>query len=218
MNKSEQINELAAALVKFHAEVKPVAFDCNNPFFKSRYASLSALVKEATPHLVRNGLSVSQVMENETAVTTILMHTSGQWITSSLKLKPVKDDPQGVGSAITYARRYSYASILGLVSDEDDDGNAASVSQNNHVNHAPIVNPKPPIQTNGQPMMISDKQKNAIFAISKVKGMSEEYIKEVINFAWNKSSISELTMKQASKLIDAIQKDTLASLGGDTNG
>jgi hypothetical protein len=131
MNKSEQINELATALSKFQGEIRTVGFDSSNPFFKSKYASLAALVKIASPVLSKYGLAVSQIMETESAVTTILMHSSGQWISSIISLKPVKDDPQGNGSAITYMRRYSYASILGLVSDEDDDGNAASTKHGN---------------------------------------------------------------------------------------
>jgi len=126
MEKSQTISELAKALVKFQSEMKPVSFDANNPFFKSKYATLSALVQDATPILVKNGLAVSQLTEQEGSVTTILMHTSGEYLSSTLTLKAVKDDPQGRGSAITYARRYAYASILGIVSDEDDDGNSAT--------------------------------------------------------------------------------------------
>jgi hypothetical protein len=73
-------------------------------------------------------LTVVQLPCDDGAVQTVLGHTSGQFISAILKLKPVKEDPQGAGSAITYARRYAYAAILGLVSDEDDDGNSASMA------------------------------------------------------------------------------------------
>jgi hypothetical protein len=123
---SDQINELATALAAFQGEVKPVIFDAVNPYFKSRYATLSALVDTASPVLSKNGLSVCQLCSQDGAIQTILMHKSGQWISSEMKLNPTKNDPQGVGSSLTYNRRYSYASILGLVSEADDDGNAAT--------------------------------------------------------------------------------------------
>lgn len=123
---SDNINELAAALSSFQGEMKAVSFDAVNPYFKSRYATLSALVDAASPVLAKNGLSVSQLCTGDGAVTTMLIHKSGQYIGDTLKLTPTKNDPQGLGSAITYARRYAYASILGLVSEADDDGNSAS--------------------------------------------------------------------------------------------
>jgi len=120
-----KINELATALSAFQGEMKTVGFDALNPFFKSKYATLSALVSRAAPVLASHGLAVSQLLTGDGAVTTMLLHKSGQYLETTLRLEPVKKDPQGVGSAITYARRYAYAAILGLVSDEDDDGNSA---------------------------------------------------------------------------------------------
>lgn len=131
MEKSPTIAELAKALSAFQNEVKPIIFDAKNPFFKNDYASHKALVNATKDLLFKNGLAVSQLTEDEGAVTTILLHSSGEYIASKLTLKPVKDDPQGRGSCITYARRYSYAAILGLISDHDDDGNAASQSNGN---------------------------------------------------------------------------------------
>ena len=137
MEKSEQLNELFTALSKFQGKMKAVSFDSNNPFFKSKYASLSALVSTAAPIVSECGLAVVQLAGEDGAITTILGHSSGQYILTTLKLKPAKDDPQGVGSALTYSRRYAYAAILGLVSDEDDDGNSAS-----QVNGKPIQTDK----------------------------------------------------------------------------
>lgn len=126
MIKSEQINELTKALIAFQSEMKSVSFDADNPFFKSKYATLTNIVDSSKELLAKNGLAVTQLTTGDGGVTTILMHTSGQFIGDTLTLKAVKDDPQGHGSAITYARRYAYASILGIVSDADDDGNEAS--------------------------------------------------------------------------------------------
>ena len=126
MEKSTTISELAKALVKFQGEVKTIGYDAKNPFFKSEYATLGALVESTRELLSLHGLVVSQLTEETGAVTTILMHVSGEYLSSTLKLTPTKNDPQGLGSCITYSRRYAYAAILGLVSDKDDDGNHAS--------------------------------------------------------------------------------------------
>ncbi|MBB5167168.1 ERF family protein [Mycobacterium sp. AZCC_0083] len=124
---------LAAALVAAQAEFGAVAKDTANPFFKSKYADLPAVKAEAQPVLAKHGLAVIQepgyvLIEgkpHDTLATTVL-HESGQSRTSKMILRPVKNDPQAQGSAITYAKRYAFMAILGLVADEDDDGNAAS--------------------------------------------------------------------------------------------
>ena len=126
MEKSLSIENLTKSLVSFQLKCRTIGYDAANPFFKSKYATLTALVSETKEMLAKEGLVVSQLCEDEGSVTTILMHVSGEYLSSKLTLRPVKDDPQGRGSCLTYSRRYSYASILGLVSDEDDDGNAAT--------------------------------------------------------------------------------------------
>lgn len=126
MIKSDQIELLTKALIAFQKEMKSVVFDADNPFFKSKYATLTNIVDSSKALLAKNSLAVTQLVTGDGGVTTILLHESGQFIGDTLTLKPSKDDPQGHGSAITYARRYAYASILGIVSDSDDDGNAAS--------------------------------------------------------------------------------------------
>lgn len=128
--KSEEINELAAALVAAQAEFSAVPKGSTNPFFKSKYAALPDVVLHAGPVLAKHGLAVSQFIDGEhlegDALVTYLIHKSGQYISHVMKLHLTKDDAQGQGSATTYARRYSYMSVLGLVADDDDDGNAAS--------------------------------------------------------------------------------------------
>lgn len=132
--QSEQINELSAALAKAQGEMKHAEKAIDNTFFKSKYADLPAVIDAAKPHLSKNGLSVTQITDLNADGTIILItqlnHSSGQWIRGVYPVKPVKNDPQGIGSALTYARRYSYSSIVGVASmDEDDDGNAASGKQ-----------------------------------------------------------------------------------------
>ena len=130
IKQSTDIAELAKALSSAQGEFGTVPKTADNPFFKSKYADLPAVVQEATPILTKHGLSVTQMLGYEMdadTLTTRLMHSSGQWIESTMRLHMTKQDAQGHGSAVTYARRYSYMAMLGLVSDVDDDGNAASV-------------------------------------------------------------------------------------------
>jgi hypothetical protein len=128
---SEQINELAGALAKAQGEMKNAAFDKVNPHFKNKYATLAAIRDAITPTLTKNGISVIQptVMgEGVLVVTTRLMHSSGQWIESEYPIINDTNKPQAMGSALTYARRYSLAAICGIASDEDDDANAAEAN------------------------------------------------------------------------------------------
>lgn len=126
MNQSPSIELLAKALVGVQKSLKPAPKESENPFFKSKYADLATIIEHSRKALTENGLSISQVCEGDSGVTTILLHESGQWISGTLSIKPSKDDPQGRGSAITYARRYGWSSIIGLATEEDDDANQAS--------------------------------------------------------------------------------------------
>lgn len=124
MAQSSEIDKLAAALVKAQAEFTHAKKDSANPFFKSKYADLATCIDVVRPVLAKYGLAVIQPC-NGTALETIILHESGQWISGSLTLTPVDNKPQSVGSAITYGRRYCLQAMLGLAS-EDDDGNSAS--------------------------------------------------------------------------------------------
>lgn len=130
MNKSESIKSLAEALAKAQAEFSAVPFNATNPFLKNKYADLGAIIQSAKPILAKYGLAVSQPAEGEgniIGVTTMLIHSSGEWISSTVRMELAdekgKSLAQVAGSVITYLRRYSLASMLGLYSDEDNDGN-----------------------------------------------------------------------------------------------
>ena len=128
MNKSETLTKLAPALVKAQASMAGATKSAANPFFKSKYANLEEVIKVVKAAFAENGLSFVQfpVSGDGTAgVETIIMHESGEFISNEFLLKCAKTDPQGMGSAITYARRYGLQSACGIPS-EDDDGNAAS--------------------------------------------------------------------------------------------
>lgn len=123
---SDDLKELAAALASAQAAFSAVPKESFNPFFKSKYADLADVVKAAAPIITSHGLSVAQFLghdEGGDTLTTWLLHSSGQFISESMRLHLTKTDSQGHGSATTYARRYAYMAALGLVSDEDNDGN-----------------------------------------------------------------------------------------------
>jgi hypothetical protein len=126
MNKSESIKNIAGALVKFQSSVSKVAKESNNPFFKSKYASLANILDTIQKPLSESGLAISQ-FPDENALTTIIIHAdSGEWMKSSYVMPVAKqNDPQAMGSAITYARRYALGSILNLNIDDDDDAEKA---------------------------------------------------------------------------------------------
>lgn len=132
---SPVLHELATALAKAQAEFKSIPKTADNAFFHSKYADLAAVVSAAQPIAAKHGLSVAQfptfLDTGEPVLTTYLLHSSGQYMTSTMRLFAAKNDPQGQGSAITYARRFSYMAVLGLVADnEDDDGHAATPRDN----------------------------------------------------------------------------------------
>jgi hypothetical protein len=129
MEQSEKIDELTKAYVQFQTMVKPIAKTSENPYFHSKYADLSEIIGGTKAELCKCGLSVIQGSEpavDGVSVTTLLMHVSGQWIKSTLYVRASKLDPQGYGSAFTYARRYSLSGILNLATEDDDDGNSAT--------------------------------------------------------------------------------------------
>lgn len=130
MNASEKINELAKALVAAQKELRNPSFDSNNPHFKSRFVSLAGLRNETLPVLLKHGLSITQSIGGDgssVSCTTRLMHESGQWQDYGPFVVPIaKQDAQTACAASTYTRRYSWQAAIGVVGDEDDDGNAAS--------------------------------------------------------------------------------------------
>ena len=129
MTRSDSIAALAAALSKAQSAMTGAKKDSVNPHFKSRYADLASIWDACREPLTKNGLSVIQMPgKDETGyyVETLLAHSSGEFVSCKLHISPVKDDPQGLGSSITYARKYGLAAIAGISADDsDDDGEAA---------------------------------------------------------------------------------------------
>ena len=131
--QSEQINELATALSRAQGELTPAIKDNSNPFFKSKYADLSSVWEACKSPLAKNGLAIIQTMDmqnGQSVLLTTLAHSSGQWMRSCLPILNEKGNAQGLGSAITYMRRYALSAMVGVTCDEDDDGNASCKPKN----------------------------------------------------------------------------------------
>jgi hypothetical protein len=145
---SPEIGELASALAAAQAEVKGATKDSKNPFFKSNYADLQSVWDACREPLTKNGLSIAQFPvtdEEGVSVVTVLSHKSGQWMRGKLKLTPKANDPQGIGSAVTYGRRYSLAAAVGIYQTDDDAEGAMNrndrVSEVEEVKYAGNKNP-----------------------------------------------------------------------------
>lgn len=132
MNKSETIGKLAGALTAAQAEMPDVKKNAVNPFLKNKYADLGAVIETSRPYLAKNGLSISQFPTSDAdkiGVTSILMHTSGEYIEDTIYISTSDSKglsvAQSAGVVISYLRRYGWTSILGMYAEEDTDGGAA---------------------------------------------------------------------------------------------
>ncbi len=125
---SDKVDIILPLLMKAKQEIGHVKKDSKNPFHKSNYASLNAYIDACEEHLINNGLILLQAgngsFSEPMIIATLLHPESGQWVKSYFPILNPKNDSQGFGSSVTYMRRYSIATLLGLVS-EDDDGETA---------------------------------------------------------------------------------------------
>ncbi len=197
MESSSVIDQIASALVDAQGEFEAVSRTATNPFFNSHYAPLPKVVQSAAPILLKYGLAVIQapdVKDGEDVLVTRLTHVSGQWIEGAQRLHLTKGDPQAHASAITYARRYGYMSILGLVADDDDDGNAASVATSSDT----------PRITSGDGTPPTTAQLKFLHARAAAKTISEHELNE-LSVRVTGGPVSTLTKGSASRLIDVVK-------------
>lgn len=120
---SDSVAALAAALAKAQGMMSHASKDAQNPHFRSRYADLAAVWSAVREPLSANGLSVVQTVaqgDGTVGVRSLLLHASGEWICSVLEMPVAQKTPQGYGSALTYARRYALAALVGIAQDDDD--------------------------------------------------------------------------------------------------
>jgi len=158
MEKSETIGKLTLALSKVQAQLRPAKENSKNPFFKSSYADLGSVWDSVRKLLSDNELAIIQMPTDVGGVTTIISHSSGEFISSTMYV-PSKEDAHGVGSAISYARRYALASFVGVVTG-DDDGNGA-------VKGTPTTTSK---KSTSKPKLTDSQYKGMMKAIEDGKG------------------------------------------------
>lgn len=214
MEMSEQVNELAKALAAAQGEMKAAEMSATNPFLKSKYADLGEIIKAAKAPMAKYGLSVAQPVSGngeQITVTTILMHASGQWMRETVTLPLGKEAgkslAQAAGSVITYLRRYSLASMIGMFADEDTDGNeqpakrqpARSVGSE-PPDDVPVIEHQPPaVKANG-----NGKAAPAVDAPAR---------------AWPEATLAEIGMKydlvpnRARNLLNLCEMDTNSTIG-----
>jgi len=144
MQRSDTIGELAKALAAANLEIVNPSLDAVNPHFKSRYASLGAIINAVRLPLARHGISAVQTVSTDggaVGVTTTLLHASGEWMAeTAMSALPDRATVQQLGSIITYLRRYCLASVTNIVGEEDQDGNEASLPS------APRSEPRKPFK------------------------------------------------------------------------
>ena len=193
MKHSESIALLAGALAKAQLQIEPASKNATNPHFRSHYADLASIWDACRGPLNTNGLSIVQFPcdgdVGRTGLCTMLLHSSGEFISEVVTTRSQKDDPQGLGSALTYLRRYALAAVVGVTATEDDDGNAASTPANARVNapaprpyipppvSMPAVNAPAPSKPVSQPVSqpVAKPVQTATAATSAVQAIVEFY-------------------------------------------
>lgn len=208
-NKSESIANIAVALVKFNGEVSKIEKDSSNPHFKNKYASLDNIIDEIRPILHKHGLSIMQFPGGDGdkfTMTTMLLHESGEWIESQpIVMKPVKNDPQGIGSCTTYARRYSLSAFLSLNTGEDDDGEGASGDRNTSPNN----NESRQYTNTSSGALASEGQTRMLYAKHKATGWNDfEEINQFLGYTITK--FAEVQAADVTKLAQHLDKHKAA--------
>ena len=187
MNRSETITELAKALSACQGDLANPPKNAQNPHFRNTYADLASIRDTIRVPLSKHGLSVVQATEfvdGRVIVETMLMHVSGEYISTSLAMPVAKHDAQAIGSASTYGRRYALQSLLCIAGEEEDDGNTASAPS--------PVRPAAPV---GKPACPQDRLQKGIES-----GRSGAELKALL------SSKYTLTTEQIA-LLDAFEGD-----------
>ena len=137
MKTSDSIKQIAEALVSAQKEIKFAVKDSTNPHFKSKYANINSVIDAVKKPLNDNGIAILQSLspsdDNKLHLTTRLIHSSGEWIEDTAVCPIQKQDPQGLGSAISYIRRYSLSALCAVYAD-DDDGQSASLNAADYLN------------------------------------------------------------------------------------
>lgn len=176
--QSDELNELATALAKAQSEIEVAGRKETNPFFKSKYADLAELIKVSRPSLTKNGLAVMQQITTDldamTWLHTLLVHTSGQWIESRMRIIPTKNDPQSFGSCVTYSRRQCYGALLSIaVADEDDDAEAAMYDQRQVMAKGTALNTRYNPKENTNEVIVKEQREELEYELTNYPDIQE---------------------------------------------
>ena len=194
MKRSEEIKQLAAALSKAQAAMKPAIKDRENPFFKNTYADLASVWEAIKLPLTENGFCVSQFLsstDGHIIVETLLLHVSGEWILNELMLPVLKNDPQSYSSSATYGRRISLAAIAGVATEDDDaEGNFRKIEDK-----------KPKAKE-----LPTQTHKEAWKILLEIYGEDVENIKLAIDEIVQKNSIFSCTEEEAKMIVSRLHK------------
>lgn len=218
---TNELNELASALAKAQSEMRNAEKDASNPFFKSNYTTLAAAWDAVRGPLTKNGLSVVQMPGYDPTgalhLTTILLHSSGQSLQSSLKLTPKDQSPQSIGSALSYGRRYSLMAMVGLASgDDDDDGNAAGgkiqKTSDKPATTSKVVTQKVEAQPTGfrttppsGELPVDESDNKRLMSVVAGSGWKNSEVGPFISKMYKKDKVSSLTRNEFNDLITHIE-------------
>lgn len=204
MQTSESITKIAPAIIAAQSSLQSVPKKAFNPHFRSSYADLASIADSIKDTLKANDLAVVQTNRangtDSLVLVTTLIHSSGEFVSGELEIPLTKKDAQGVGSAMTYGRRYGLSAILGIVTEEDDDGSGASTVEKKEM-PKPVEKPQPKSNGNtGTP-----QTKAQAFATQMVKSGivdSGEVIQKFL--PKGKSKFADLTDAEAEKAYTAM--------------
>lgn len=208
MNKSDQINELAKALCAFQSEIKGAVANSTNPFFNSKYADIASVLTAVRAPLAKVGLSVVQLTKdsvNGPIIETVLLHASGQWISGELLIKPTKNDAQGQGAGITYARRYSLTALLGVPEIDDDGNTAANLPKVGHSEE----------KLKQRTGTISDAQGKRLFAMTRKNNWSTEQVKSFLKSKFKIDSSKDIRWQDYEQICKTIELKTFDDAMGN---
>lgn len=206
MNQSESIKELATALAKAQGKISHATKESKNPHFNSKYADLASVLDACREPLSENGLSVCQLPSKSDGawiLITRLIHSSGEWIQGEVPILSSKQDAQGFGSGMTYARRYGLASVVGIAQD-DDDGNAASIPAQQNSN-------KSQQKKNDAP--VGQQEITALFDLTAKKGLKNADLKDAMKGLYGIESSKEMRIWQYQELTLLISTKTIDQIG-----
>lgn len=214
---SVELNKIFEALAKVQGAMGFAKKDSENPFYRTTYADLASCWETCRELLSKKNLCVIQLTQESkdgmVIVRSILGHSSGQWISGMLALKPTKTDPQGVGAAFTYGRRFGLMGLVGIAPDDDDDGN--SISKTPTQNYKPIQTQQKAQQKTKSSLpipkpkqtekLVTEEQLQNLYALSRLCKWESDSVKNYMKKAYNVDNSTQLTESQYHELCDAIQ-------------